>query len=225
MGFELMHNFDRPYHAESISDFWRRWHISLSSWFRDYLYIPLGGNRKGFPRHLANLMIVFLASGLWHGANWTFVVWGGLHGIYLVTSVLTTGLRERLARLTRLDRVPALRRALRVAVTFHLVLFAWIFFRANTLADALTVLRRMVSGINLDMSLLIVPQFDKLEFVFAGIAILILEAVQIAQGREGFGDWLAKRPAPVRWACYYLIVVVIVLFGSFEQREFIYFQF
>ena len=136
MGYDLMSNFRRPYFSRSVSEFWRRWHISLSSWFRDYLYIPLGGSRVGKPRLGLNLLVTFLVSGLWHGANWTFVIWGALHGSYLVLSTWTASLRGEISTILYLNKFPKVRELVRVMVTFHLVLFAWIFFRADSISDA-----------------------------------------------------------------------------------------
>src|SRR6185437_2285376 len=144
LGIELVRNFDRPYASQSIPEFWRRWHISLSSWFRDYLYIPLGGNRVALPRWCFNVLIVFLISGLWHGANWTFAIWGALHGGYVIASRLSQPMRERLASTLAIDRTTTLYGVWRILVTFNLVSFAWIFFRAPTLADAGAILKRIV---------------------------------------------------------------------------------
>jgi D-alanyl-lipoteichoic acid acyltransferase DltB (MBOAT superfamily) len=146
MGVRLMKNFDHPYFASSISGFWRRWHISLSTWFRDYVYIPLGGNRVSKPRWAFNLLLTFLISGLWHGANWTFIIWGALHGFYFVVSALTEPFWQQLSALTRLDGLPRLKSAFAVLTTFSLVTFAWIFFRAESLRDALYIIRHLVSG-------------------------------------------------------------------------------
>src|SRR3546814_370480 len=129
LGIELMRNFDRPYGARSVTEFWRRWHISLSTWFRDYVYIPLGGSRRGQWLTARNIAVVFLLSGLWHGANWTFVVWGGLHGLALILVLWTRQPRERVAMLTGLDRLPRVRDALALAAPFAFACFAWIFFQ------------------------------------------------------------------------------------------------
>ena len=140
LGVELMENFQAPYAARSIREFWRRWHISLTAWFTDYVYIPLGGSRRGLPRRCFNIMAVFLLSGLWHGADWTFVAWGGIHGIYQVCGVLAarrTGGRGPQGRGTGL---------LRCAATFSLVTFAWLFFRAQSMADAWLLLSRLGTG-------------------------------------------------------------------------------
>ncbi|MBE6568975.1 MAG: MBOAT family protein [Ruminococcaceae bacterium] len=143
MGYRLMQNFDRPYSAENIRDFWARWHISLSSWFKDYLYIPLGGNRKGNGRRLLNLFIVFLVSGLWHGAEWTFLLWGLLHGIYRIVGELTYQKRNALYGKLGLDTASKPVRAFRTAITFVLVCFAWIFFRANNTSELLLILGKL----------------------------------------------------------------------------------
>lgn len=146
MGIRLMQNFDHPYAATGIRDFWARWHISLSTWFRDYLYIPLGGSRCSKARHLTNLMIVFLVSGLWHGANWTFVLWGFLHGLYQVVGILTKPLREKLYQAFRIPIDAKGVIGMRRVVTFLLVCFAWIFFRANSTGDLGLLLSRLFTG-------------------------------------------------------------------------------
>lgn len=143
MGFELMENFNTPYFACSIREFWSRWHISLSTWFRDYLYIPLGGNRRGRARKAANIMIVFLASGLWHGADWSYVVWGGIHGAYQVIGDYLASFREKCIRKLRVNTACFSWKFLQTAVTFVLVVFAWIFFRADSIGDALQYIRRI----------------------------------------------------------------------------------
>jgi D-alanyl-lipoteichoic acid acyltransferase DltB (MBOAT superfamily) len=146
LGFDTMENFRRPYFSKSIAEFWRRWHMSLSFWFRDYLYIPLGGNRLPPLKWGLAVMAVFLVSGLWHGAAWTFVAWGALHGTYLIVERATKPLRERAwAALSLSDAGGFIRKAAGVAVTFHLVTFAWIFFRAPTMSDAMTVIGAIVN--------------------------------------------------------------------------------
>ena len=147
LGFDLMKNFDRPYYAKSISEFWQRWHISLSTWFRDYLYIPLGGNRVAKWRWQANLFIVFLVSGLWHGANWTFIIWGGLHGFYLVFSLWTAELRSKISAALHLTHNINLQKIWQTGIVFVLVNFAWIFFRANELSDALYIAVNLLHGL------------------------------------------------------------------------------
>ena len=146
MGFTLMNNFNRPYHSQSIAEFWRRWHISLSTWFRDYVYIPLGGNRLSVPRWYANILVVFLVSGLWHGARWTYVIWGALHGIFLIVGAVTEKFRARITAAIGLGRHPFFHNPLRVLFTFALVNLGWIFFRASSVRDAWQILTRLFTG-------------------------------------------------------------------------------
>jgi len=223
MGFRLMNNFNRPYSATSIADFWRRWHISLSSWFRDYLYIPLGGNRVPAWRHYFNLMVVFLISGLWHGANWTFVIWGGLHGLYLLVATWTQDVRARIAQAIGLVRFPTAQKILATSVTFLLVSFAWIFFRANSLGDAVYIVTHLIPPLNLATLSEIAFHLNRLKVALP--AIFVLELVQLLQNRGSVREMLAKQPAWVRWAAYYALVMSILLLGKFAEQKFIYFQF
>ncbi len=232
MGFDLMQNFRRPYFAKSIAEFWRRWHISLSTWFRDYVYISLGGNRVVRWRWYYNLIVVFVLSGLWHGANWTFLVWGGLHGGYMVASNRTAALRKRAASFFRLPDHPNLQKWLRAGITFHLVLLAWVFFRANSLSDAFLILGGMpaidFSSLAYDLTTgfyrhdLARGWFD-LAIAFGAIGLLL--SVQVAQRRAGERPMISAQPVWLRWAVYYAAVLAIVLFGVYEHAEFIYFQF
>jgi alginate O-acetyltransferase complex protein AlgI len=236
MGYDLMSNFRQPYQARSVGDFWRRWHISLSSWFRDYLYIPMGGNRVPLPRWYFNLFFTFLVSGLWHGANWTFVIWGALHGTYLLVGLVTERLRARVTAALRLDRVPRLHALLQQAVTFALVCFAWIFFRANSLSDAVYVVTHLFSGFG--KLGLHPPNVAWLEAQCTALALgpkraltivamlALLELVQYVQARCSVRELLARQPIWVRWPAYYSLIVIIALFGAFNRgQQFIYFQF
>ena len=224
MGVELMVNFKRPYFSKSISEFWQRWHISLSTWFRDYLYIPLGGNRVGKIRWQWNLFVVFLVSGLWHGANWTFLIWGALHGAYMVVSIWTRRLRETLVRWSGLNRLPVLHRLIQMAITFHLVLLAWVFFRAKSLADALLILKKifMFSAYRIDLAVFDLP---RVELLLAPLAVVFLLAVHAVDNRIPLRDHLARLPQPVRWAIAYAAILSVILFGKYQQMAFIYFQF
>jgi D-alanyl-lipoteichoic acid acyltransferase DltB (MBOAT superfamily) len=199
MGFKLMENFDRPYAAASVAEFWTRWHRSLSTWFRDYLYIPLGGNRVGPLRWGGNILVVFLASGLWHGANWTFVIWGALHAAYLVVERALGG---------RLGRLP---HVARVGLTFALVACAWIFFRATSLADANYIVAHLPTG----WGAAVWPEAPG-EIALAAVAAVLVLAL------EG-------RPLPatpwVRWLGYQALVFAVVFLGVFQSLTFIYFQF
>jgi alginate O-acetyltransferase complex protein AlgI len=224
MGYDLMENFRRPYFSRSIREFWGRWHISLSTWFRDYVYIPLGGNRVSKGRWYLNLLIVFVVSGLWHGAAWTFVFWGALHGGYLVLALASTDLRDRLwGMLKGLPAASALRNALAVVTTFHLVLFAWVFFRAETLREAVTVIGGVVRW---------EPATEALSapsglwnFRLSLVAIAVLLVVDLVQSRWGGEKSLLRMPLPVRWAIYYAALFAILMFGEFGGEDFIYFQF
>jgi D-alanyl-lipoteichoic acid acyltransferase DltB (MBOAT superfamily) len=224
LGYDLMRNFDRPYAARSISDFWRRWHISLSSWFRDYLYIPLGGSHVPVWHWYLNLLVVFMVSGLWHGANWTFVCWGALHGCYLIASIWTEPARARVRSMTGLDAMPKARAVLQTVTTFHLVLVGWVFFRASSVADATTILARFaglrggpVAGPGLGL-----PAFD---LALGAAALVALEVFQWASRDSDWTEWVRPQPVWVRWPVYYAVFAAVVLLGKFSSQEFIYFQF
>jgi D-alanyl-lipoteichoic acid acyltransferase DltB (MBOAT superfamily) len=232
MGFKLMKNFDRPYHSQCISEFWKRWHISLSSWFKDYLYISLGGNRVSIPRWYMNTFIVFLVSGLWHGANWTFVIWGSIHGFYLVFALFTKNSRERFTRFIRLDKVPWLNRIIQISITFILTNIAWIFFRANSVSDALYIIKHSFTGLSSSLSLVYQESVSSLnlgigvyEIIIGICAILLMEFIHLAQYRVHIREWVKTQPTYLRWGLYYAIVIVILYYGVYEDRQFIYFQF
>ncbi len=229
MGYRLMMNFRRPYFADSIREFWQRWHISLSTWFRDYVYIPLGGNRAVKWRWWYNLFITFLISGLWHGAAWTFVIWGAIHGGLLVLGIWTASWRKAFWNGTGLGKLGALRRLVEVVVVFHLVIVAWVFFRAETLGDAMVVLKSFAglspSGMKgLSQSL---QSFGMLEVLVAIGTIGIMEGVHLLQeGGMSMHKRITGLPMPLRWSVYVAGTMLIVLFGKFStQGEFIYFQF
>ncbi|MEJ7736754.1 MAG: MBOAT family O-acyltransferase [Chitinophagaceae bacterium] len=228
MGFKLMTNFNRPYHAGSINEFWKRWHISLSTWFRDYLYITLGGNRVSVPRWYLNLFIVFLISGLWHGANWTFIIWGALHGFYLVFALITRNIRAKYNRMFHLDRDPLLP----VLTTFVLVSFAWIFFRAGNVNSALYIARHIFTGLPEALQQLFNHQYQvqqlglsREELALSVLFIIFLETVHYTQRTVSISETFIKKPAYVRWAVYTCYILAIFTFGVFDDRQFIYFQF
>jgi D-alanyl-lipoteichoic acid acyltransferase DltB (MBOAT superfamily) len=225
-----MENFNRPYFSKSISEFWRRWHISLSSWFRDYLYIPMGGNRVSVRRWYLNLFVVMLICGFWHGANWTFLVWGGLHGFYLIFSILTRSVRDRLVRMIGLDRVPKLHSYLKILITFSLVCFAWVFFRADTISDAFNIIANLFTGwgrVVTGRILENIPFWGSLRFelVVSLISIGILLCVQLMEERWNIIDRFSEKPVWIRWPAYYFLLLAILLFGNFGLKHFIYFQF
>jgi D-alanyl-lipoteichoic acid acyltransferase DltB (MBOAT superfamily) len=219
MGFRLMSNFRQPYLATNISDFWKRWHISLSSWFKDYVYLPLGGNRVAIPRWCINIMLVFLISGLWHGANWTFVIWGGLNGLFLILHHSTEKPRASLASLTGLNRFPVLQKALGITTTFILVSISWIFFRAGSMEDAMTIIHRIIH----ERGPLFVDTPSMMIYAFIGIIILIMVDLQTEdKGRLAF---MNSSSGVVRQISYSVLILLILLIGVFDGGEFIYFQF
>jgi len=214
-GFELMQNFDRPYFSTSIPEFWKRWHISLSTWFRDYLYVPLGGNRVGVGRWTFNVLAVFGLSGLWHGANWTFVVWGLLHAFYYLAS--TAGGHGPGEDRDGTSRT-GLRELGKMVLTFNLVCVAWIFFRANSLEDASIVLRGITAAL---ASGRVEPPPVPGPFLWAA-ALCIAEWVQ---ARRPHALHIPNLGRPLRWAIYYAVAVSIIFFASLDHMPFIYFQF
>jgi D-alanyl-lipoteichoic acid acyltransferase DltB (MBOAT superfamily) len=226
-----MENFRRPYLSRSISDFWKRWHISLSTWFRDYLYIPLGGNKVSKWRWYFNLFIVFLISGLWHGANWTFVVWGALHGAYLVCSLWTSEMRVKVVRFFGLNRLPTVHRYLQIFITFHLVLLGWIFFRANSISDAFLLLTNMFHIELLDinpahLSIDVADGMGTEELIIAFFSVLFLIAVHMfEESRGSVRTIISSKPLIFRWALYVMLVLAILNLGMPQEIPFIYFQF
>lgn len=220
-GVDLSINFRRPYFALGIRDFWARWHITLSTWFRDYLYVPLGGNRGSKKRWAANILIVFLVSGLWHGANWTFVAWGGLHGLCLLAErALQPGLRRLTAH-----GPASLWRFTGIVATFALVCLAWVFFRAATLHDAATILSRMPTAWHTWRD---VPQQMGLypgNFALCLALIAGLLAIHALQTRANLGTWLRQQPRATRWLTYSAGLWLLFLLGIFNEQRFIYFTF
>ena len=212
MGFRLMENFRQPYLSMSIKEFWKRWHISLSTWFMDYLYIPLGGNRVKYGRHLLNLMITFLVSGLWHGANWTFVLWGALHGTYLI---LENVIRKYIYAP---KNESIFSRIISTLACFALVSFAWIFFRANSIGDAFTIVRKIFTDWG--------PLYkDTSVFLYGFTALLILA---IKDAKDAFGFKLNLMHSQYYWVRLISVVFLIsyiMLFGALSGGAFIYFQF
>lgn len=233
MDIDLMRNFRSPYFSKNVSEFWRRWHISLSTWFRDYVYIPLGGNRTVKWRWYYNLFITFFLSGIWHGANWTFVIWGALHGFYLIFAIWTVSIRERIGSVLGLGRVPALNNAVQIATTFVLACFGWIFFRANSITDAFTIIGGMGHGIGGFFGPTVKQFYAPLvgasntEMILALASIVVLIIVDILQGLPGgVNGVLAKRPRWQRWTVYYTLIGTMIFFGAYYQPvQFIYFQF
>lgn len=234
MGFSVMENFNTPYLALSIKEFWRRWHISLSSWFRDYLYIPLGGNRKGRVRKYINLMITFLVSGLWHGASFSFVAWGGLHGLYQIIGEGLRPARERMVKALHINTESLLHKFVKGLITFALVDFAWIFFRCNSLTESVAYIRRMLTTpdfASLTNGTLFTLGLSQLELIVAIAGLVILLFVDLIRYRKGMQlyEYLNTKWLWLRWSVYIFLVVAIFLFGiygpGYNAAEFIYFQF
>ncbi|MDQ6610838.1 MAG: MBOAT family protein [Gemmatimonadota bacterium] len=221
-GVRLMTNFRRPYFARSVADFWTRWHISLSTWFRDYVYIPLGGNRVDARRWVRNLLLTFLLSGLWHGANWTYVVWGLLNGVYVALSATTIEFRRRIITAIGLARVPRVHRALQVAATFTLISLTWVFFRADSATTAVRMLGNMIGSWHWVDVRAVSGGDVPLSLALIGIVI----GAEACMGDAKVSDYLAERRRGVRWVAAYGICMLTLLVGVFSsQQAFIYFQF
>ena len=225
LGFRLSKNFENPYLSGSVREFWKRWHITLSSWFMDYLYIPIGGKGKSFVEKCRNLLVTFLVSGLWHGANWTFVIWGAFHGACQIAE-----LSLKRAGITLGKSAPG--RVLGVIITFILVVFGWIFFRANTVGDAFYIIGSLGTGLSEAGSLqylygtLTGMGLGLAELAAVLCALLILVISELCCGRRTVFEVMEKAPYAARLSYYLLIALAIMLSGVFyEAGEFIYFQF
>ena len=221
-GFELKKNFHFPYFSRDIAEFWRRWHISLNTWFRDYIYIPLGGSRGGTAMKVRNTFVIFVVSGFWHGANWTFIAWGLLNAMYFLPLLLTSKNRVNLGVVADGRVLPSFREFIQILSTFGLTVLAWIFFRAENIQHAFSYISEIFSP-----SLFSVPAFSDLPKV-GTVAILLLVFIVI--------EWMGRRneyaiehlglkwKSPIRYAFYYILILALFYFGGQEQ-QFIYFQF
>lgn len=233
LGVNLMTNFKSPYYATSIKDFWSRWHISLSTWFKDYVYIPLGGNRCSKLKHYRNLLITFLVSGLWHGANWTFVIWGGLHGLYQIVGKIKDDVCSSLFK-NKKELSPLAMRIKTIAKgigTFILVAFAWIFFRADTMSDAAFIITHLHNGVihlgNAYLKMLIDMQFTGLSFAkIVGAIVVLMIYDYYAQKTDVIKNMDRLKPV-VRWIIYVVLVSIIIVLKLHNgtNQSFIYFQF
>lgn len=228
LGFDLMDNFNRPYFSKSIQEFWKRWHISLSTWFRDYVYIPMGGSRVSTPRLYFNLMFVFVISGLWHGASWTFIIWGALNGFYLVFSLWSAGIRERWNTFIGLTKYPHVHKYVKVLITFSLINFTWIFFRANHLSDAWYIITHLFSGLTDPGMLRIVWSgfgHGTANLLATCAAILFMEYIHGIQRHSRIRSMLKGKPVFLRLSIYGTMILSILILGEFSANQFIYFQF
>ncbi|MCF7919781.1 MAG: MBOAT family protein [Candidatus Cloacimonetes bacterium] len=221
LGYDLTENFHRPYFARNIKEFWHRWHISLTSWFRDYVFIPLGGNRVSPLQFYYNIIVVFLLSAFWHGANWTFLFWGFLHGIYYIFTDLIERLNSKFFHLNIQNRVIKL---FDVLLTFHLVTFAWIFFRAGSLNKAFLIIRKISSGIKINWQ--DAWGLTTIQLTIALVSLAIMLGVQIFQEKRGsLREYILRYPLMVRYGIYLALIIYIFSAGLFTNDKFLYFQF
>jgi len=221
-GIDLLRNFAFPYFSRDIAEFWRRWHISLSSWFRDYVYIPLGGSKGDTRMRIRNTFIIFLLSGFWHGANWTFIIWGALNAIYFLPLLLTHNNRKNLQIVAEGKIFPTFKEFVSIVVTFSLTLFAWIFFRAENIGHAITYISEIFSP-----SLFTIPRFDGIANALVTVLIITVFILIEWNGREhqyAIAKLGMNWYKPLRWAMYYSIIIIIIWFKGNDQ-QFIYFQF
>ncbi|MEL7585550.1 MAG: MBOAT family O-acyltransferase [Prolixibacteraceae bacterium] len=222
LGINLMRNFAFPYFSRDMAEFWRRWHISLSTWFRDYLYIPLGGSRGGTWMKIRNTFIIFIVSGFWHGANWTFIAWGALNAVYFLPLMLLNKNRVNTDIVAPGRNLPGLREFSMMVITFTLTVFAWIFFRAENIGHAMSYIGEILSP-----SLFAVPKFEGLRGALTTIILLSGFILVEWHGREqqyAIANFWLKRPRTVRWS-YYLAISFLIFWFQGDKQEFIYFQF
>ena len=218
MGYDLMKNFNRPYLSASISEFWSRWHISLSTWFKDYLYISMGGNRVPIPRWYFNLFFTFLISGLWHGANWTYIIWGALNGAYLVFALIRTRYIDK--HLENKVPLPAwIKKTGNILVTFILICFSWIFFRAASVQDAFLIVRKIFT-----LNGPLFTDYTQMFYGLIGMGVLMAREIK-HEYFKNVSPLLEHRSPVIRYATYMVLIALILLIGVFDGSQFIYFQF
>lgn len=221
-GFNLMRNFNYPYFSRDIAEFWRRWHISLSTWFRDYLYIPLGGSRCSLLNKVKNTFIIFVVSGFWHGANWTFIAWGFLNALYFLPLLITQNNRNNLDVAAKGKLFPSIKEFFGIIITFGLTVFAWIFFRAENISHAFSIIKTIFSK-----SLFTIPYFDAMRMGLTTIVLVVILTLIEWKGREdqyGIEKLGLTWKKGYRYALYYSIIIAIFWYAGKEQ-QFIYFQF
>lgn len=221
-GIDLLRNFAFPYFSRDIAEFWRRWHISLSSWFRDYLYIPLGGSKGGTWKKVRNTFIIFIVSGFWHGANWTFIVWGFLNALYIMPSILFNTNRSNLDSVAQGKILPSAKEFLSIVITFSLTVFAWIFFRAKSVTHAVSYIAEMFST-----SLFTVPHYTGLKRSLTILCFTMIFLIVEWLGRENqfaLANLELKFKKTTRWT-FYIIIAVVIFLNQGKEQEFIYFQF
>jgi alginate O-acetyltransferase complex protein AlgI len=228
-GFDLLRNFAFPYFSRDIAEFWRRWHISLSTWFRDYLYIPLGGSKGGTLIKVRNTFIIFIVSGFWHGANWTFIMWGFLNALYIMPSILLSTNRNNLDIVAEGKYLPTAKELFQMIITFTVTVIAWVFFRASSIHHAFSYLKDMFKGLFNKVDYTYTFHFLKNEVGMILPVLIVFFFIIEWFGRENqyaIQTWGLKFPRFVRWAFYYGILLLIFYYaGTGTQQEFIYFQF
>lgn len=217
-GFNLMQNFAFPYFSRDIAEFWRRWHISLSTWFRDYLYIPLGGSKGGRSMIIRNTFIIFIVSGFWHGANWTFIVWGALNAVYFLPLLLMNKNRRHLGTVAEGKLFPNWKEFLAMLLTFGLTIIAWVYFRADSVGHANNYIASIFSD-----SIFTIPSIRP-RYLFFLIIFFLLVEWQGRSNKHALEKLLICRSRIIRWSFYSLLITIIILYGG-QQQEFIYFQF
>ena len=217
-GFNLMQNFAFPYFSRDIAEFWRRWHISLSTWFRDYLYIPLGGSRGSTNKKIRNIFIIFIVSGFWHGANWTFIIWGALNALYFLPLFLLKRNRTHLDVAAEGKVLPSIRELLNILLTFSLTVFAWIFFRAENLGHAINYISKIFSK-----SLFLSPEIRPKKIILLIVVFLFLEWLG-REGKYGIENLFISSKRSLRWIIYMILIILILYYAGGEQ-PFLYFQF
>lgn len=222
-GFNLMRNFAFPYFSRDIAEFWRRWHISLSTWFRDYLYIPLGGSKGSLLKIVRNTFIIFLVSGFWHGANWTFIIWGFLNALYFLPLLLVKRNRRNLDIVAENRVLPTIKELLSMLTTFFLTVFAWIFFRAESVSQAFSYINRIFTKELLKLPVIIGSGKKELLVILLTMIFVIIEWIG-RRNEYAIEKLFISNKRWIRWGFYYIILLVIFLMAGKEQ-EFIYFQF
>jgi len=220
-GFDLMQNFNFPYFSRDIAEFWRRWHISLSTWFRDYLYIPLGGSRGGTWMKVRNTFIIFIVSGFWHGANWTFIVWGALNAVYFLPLLLTKNNRNHIDIVAKGKYLPSVKELFSILLTFGLTVLAWVFFRAENISHAVVYISDMFTDFGSYFSFSVYWEYKK---ILLFITVLTLIEWFGREGQHALDSIGTNWKRPIRYAMYYAIILAIFWFGG-EEQQFIYFQF
>lgn len=230
LGFTLRENFNRPFAAKTFSDFWHRWHMSLSTWFRDYVYFPLGGSRVSKVKAIRNVSVVFLLSGFWHGANWTFIVWGMLNGLYLIVETETQRVRGYISNILENSKLSILYSILQTVVVFGCVAIAFVFFRATDIEQAWWILQHIIfpsqkGGVDLPLLSAMTKNIGNVSFVVTVASIFLLEIIQYLQARKNTLYIFESRGVFVRYIWYICLTWLIILFGYFDSQTFIYFQF